>query len=72
MLEVEPTGQCGRTAIGSGRNGNVAVVSVVSALQKHSLGDCTIDRLAVFARCASVELPSTGEYRFPTVPVISF
>jgi len=30
MLEVEPTGECGRTATGSGRNGNEAVAGAAS------------------------------------------
>jgi len=30
MLEVEPPGQCGCMAIGSGRNGNEAVVGAAS------------------------------------------
>ena len=30
MLKVEPTGKCGRTAIGSDRNGNEAVAGAVS------------------------------------------
>jgi len=30
MLEVEPTGLCGRTVNGSGRNGNEAVADAVS------------------------------------------
>jgi len=39
MLEFEPIGQRGRTATGSGRNGNK---ESPAPLQKHSPGDCTV------------------------------
>jgi len=50
MLEVKPTGQRGRTATGSGRNGNEAVAGAASEAFARWLHH----------RCATIELPSEG------------
>jgi len=54
MLEVEPTGRPGRTADGSGRNGNEVVAGAASEAFARFL----------HGRYVPVELPSAGTYRF--------